>query len=195
MALDFTVRTIKMGNEKNSKYYDEFYQRENSSYNLPYSQSGYYNLWAELANHIQETDSIVDLGCGVGQFASLLHFLGLKKYIGLDFSEVAIGKAKSKNLDGYEFKISDITKDDFPKGDVYVLCEVLEHVQNDFIVLGKIPDSKKVLISLPTFDCESHVRYFPTQHDVIARYDDQLKDYSIKLLNGRHFCFVGYKMG
>ena len=66
--------------------------------------------------------------------------------------------------------MADITKYPFPRRDVYVFCEVLEHITEDFAVLSKVPAGCRVIITVPTMDSESHVRHFPRQEDAVLRY-------------------------
>lgn len=169
--------------EKNEEYYNKIYNKI-KHYSENYRESGYYLMWKQIADKLDITDSVIDIGCGTGQFAELLYDKGIKEYTGYDFSKVAINKARTLNLDKYKFIQKDIKKiSKFPKVDVYTLIEVLEHITDDKLILSKIPKGSKILISVPTFDHESHVRYFKTKGHIKDRYAKYLKNIRISEFN------------
>ena len=87
------VNFMKSNNKEQSKeYYDKVYSREKTPYHRPFDKVKLYNLW-KLIN-ISADYRILDVGCGVGQFAEYLRHNGIRKYTGIDFSEVAIEEAK-----------------------------------------------------------------------------------------------------
>jgi len=52
--------------------------------------------------------------------------------------------------------------------DLTVCLEVLEHLEKDLEVLENM--SGKVILSVPNFDSESHLRFFKRDLDAIDRY-------------------------
>lgn len=111
--------------------------------------------WIE--NHLKHVrpeliGSILDLGCGLGLLASSAK----DRYVGVDFSEVAIEYAASHHSNGEFIKAdimeftSDITDDEF---DTVVLAEVLEHFHEDdrgvLLSEAKRIAGCRVIITLP----------------------------------------------
>lgn len=130
-----------------------------------------------IKNDFDKTVSIVEFGCGSGQFANMLFDNGYTNYMGYDFSEVAIDLAKEHNPEMREcFVCSDIQRAhiDFPFHALYISLEVLEHVKNDFEIISKIPTGHTLVFSVPNFDSFNHVRKFGSIDDVIMRYSDML---------------------
>lgn len=119
-----------------------------------------------------KTVSIVEFGCGSGQFANMLFDNGYTNYIGYDFSEVAIGLAKEHNPEMRNcFTCADIKKHVSHSGTgIYIALEVLEHVKNDFDIVKKIPTGHTFIFSVPSFDSFNHVRKFENMYSVIERY-------------------------
>src|ERR1700730_536745 len=75
-----------------ASYYDGVYAAS-GAYRGPYAESEYYFMWSIVADRLLKANarSALDLGCGPGQFASLLHDRGgLERYCGIDFSAVSI---------------------------------------------------------------------------------------------------------
>lgn len=151
-------------------------------YNLPYSESPYYRVWEQILKYV--CGSVIDLGCGPGQFLEMCLKHGITKYTGYDISLVAIMKAeyiKAKyKADIYPY-IVDLHKTDLLKefklkeGSTYVLCEILEHIEDDGYILSLIPKGENVIITLPNYLGGSHVRKFDTKEEIEERYHSDIK--------------------
>jgi ubiquinone/menaquinone biosynthesis C-methylase UbiE len=157
-----------------AKWYDAAY-RALEHYTVDYWQSHYYFLWSVLADRIRTAGSrsVLDIGCGPGQFASCLFGLtGIQEYTGMDFSAEAVAMAKRVCERG-RFVVGDATTttihQEIPH-DVVVCTEVLEHVPSDHEVVVRFRPGVRCLCTVPNFDYDSHVRYFTSADDVAARY-------------------------
>lgn len=160
-----------MGEEKSAAWYDAHDKRISS---LPLEENPYEFLYgiASLTLPRDKSVNIADLGCGTGCFASQLKRDGYKpgQYTGYDFSKVNIRIAREREP-WWNFVLQDVTKPDFkPEADVYVMLEFLEHINDDLGVLEKIPSGKHVVLSVPSFDYEAHVRHFDSIDEVGKRY-------------------------
>jgi SAM-dependent methyltransferase len=154
-------------------WYDEAFT-EIVEYRMPYKISRYYPIWKAVLDFIPERNSILDIGCGTGQFAQMVIENG-RKCIGVDFSDVALKQAKKFNPES-EFIKADIDKLEqlsvnYEHIDTVVFVEVLEHIQNDINALIYYAADKPVVLTLPMFLSESHVRCFYTKNAIIERYD------------------------
>jgi len=96
---------------------------------------------------------VLDLGCGDGLFLKMLKNKGIKG-IGIEVSEVAIEKARAKELDIKKFDFT-INKLPFPDNffETVVLLDVLEHLYQPKKVLKEVHRvSRNLLISVPNFN-------------------------------------------
>lgn len=161
----------------------EDYKFQDEKYNCHYTKSVYYPIWEKCLELLKDKKIVLEIGCGVGQFANMLLDRIDINYIGFDFSEYAILNALNLNAaklshpyrpdNNCYFYIEDAllsdlyTKKDY---DVYILLEVLEHIKRDKLILAKIPKDKYILFSLPDFDCDNHIRLFKSKQEIIERY-------------------------
>lgn len=175
-------------------WYDEIYSQEGGSAGEKYVVP--IHRW--IAERVKERDVVVDLGCGPGSLAHLLNDLGHHEdYTGYDFSNVAVKKARKK-CPWYSFArkdLRDVEKKDFDGVDVAVLCEVLEHIEDDLRLLRILPPGIHVLGSVPTFGGRHcHLRCFPSMMDVVDRYREDLVFKEICLV-AKSWCFNAIAMG
>lgn len=85
-----------------------------------------------VANHIQDETSVLDLGCGDGEFCRMLKQIRSGcKVTGVDFSEKAIIKAVQKG-GGIYYYTKDVLRTGFndKEFDCVVCLETLEHMEN-----------------------------------------------------------------
>lgn len=120
---------------------------------------------------------VLDVGCGVGQFAELLFDSGVDptQYQGIDFSKVAIEKAKQRNPDVFLCKNALEFNGDFSRFNAVCFLEVLEHIKEDVALLGMVKTGSTVIISVPNYDSSTHVRYFDSVSQVKKRYESVIK--------------------
>jgi 2-polyprenyl-3-methyl-5-hydroxy-6-metoxy-1,4-benzoquinol methylase len=134
-----------------------------------------------MVSYLDKEVLTIDLGCGVGQAAGMLHSLGFKHYHGVDFSEKAIQLAQENiKHNKYHFKCSDIFTfvENIPDGrccfsQQFFISETLEHITGDTDLIAtiakKCPDSL-IALSVPTFNDPAHVRHFKGVKDAVDRY-------------------------
>lgn len=125
----------------------------------------YVPLYEAAAALIPPGASVVELGCGTGRFARFLNH----PYIGIDFTPALVEEARRYNSGG-DFRAGDLRTDPIPDADVYVTLEVLEHLDDDLGLLRRLPVGRTVVLSVPSFDSASHVRYFQRPGSARARY-------------------------
>lgn len=161
--------------QRDRKYYDIIYQNS-VKYSVNYKESNYYEVWKKVIEWLKEGDSIIDLGCGTGQFAQMVKDNLKVNYIGVDFSGEAARMARGLNT-GYKFRWMDIF--DYMKEpdyyDVVIMLELLEHIEDDRELLSKIKKGKRVIFSVPSFDSASHLRTYKDADSIYDRYGDIIK--------------------
>ena len=132
-----------------------------------------------MVSYLDKEVLTIDLGCGVGQTAGLLHSLGFEKYYGVDFSMQAIKLAvgcDGVSHPGYSFTCADILE--FSQLPVtvkaqYFISETLEHIICDTELLENLTKSSPgsmIALSVPTFNDPAHVRHFKGVKDAVDRY-------------------------
>lgn len=162
-----------VGGEQPSSHYDGYYAKS-AAYNAHYSKSVYYFLWSVIADRIEHSGitSVLEIGCGPGQLASMLLDRGLQSYTGMDFSPKAIEMAR-KNCPKGRFEVGDALATDLHRQvdhDLIICTEVLEHIENDLQVVSRFRPGVRCICTVPSFAHESHVRLFRDCEEVKSRY-------------------------
>ena len=90
----------KFGEEKNDNYYNEIYKSSIQYKKNPKELKEYFKSWKFCSDLItkKKFNLILDIGCGPGHLPEVLSkFNNNFKYIGFDFSKVAIDMARKRN--------------------------------------------------------------------------------------------------
>lgn len=169
-----TITTVE-GALRSADWYDERYE-SSAEYAKHYTESQYYAVWTVIADRLERADveRVLDLGCGPGQFAALLHDRGVTAYRGLDFSATSIRLAQQR-CPTYDFATADISEVGVIEASDYdcvVTLEFLEHVDGDVAILQRIRPGTRVFATVPNFPDPGHVRYFADAAEVRDRYRD-----------------------
>ncbi len=175
------------GQERGGGYYDQAFSTD-ADFQCPFYQSPYYPAWSVVVERLRRygAEKILDIGCGPGQFASLLADSGIRAYTGIDFSHVAVEMAKSQNP-MYDFRVADARDPETYRCipcDAVICMEVLEHIEDDLGVVGCFPIGVRCLMTVPNFPWRSHVRHFETAEAVVDRYSELFTDFSVTRLKG-----------
>jgi len=127
--------------------------------------------------------SFLDVGCGTGKLAEELQKYG--KVIAIDKSEEAIKFCKQRGIDAEESSIEDYNPG--KQFDCIIALDILEHCQNDKMVINKIYDLLKaggvVIVFVPALKC------FWGKQDIISHH---FRRYSYKELRDK-FKNAGFK--
>ena len=181
--------------EAENSFYDKLY-RKSLVYNLnDVKKSPYYKIYIKIIKYITDDERILDIGCGTGQFSDVAIIFNKKYTMGIDFSGIAIKIAKERtNRDTFlvgNIKDKNVYPDD-NEYDVAVLCEVLEHMLDDKIVIHNIPIGKHIILTVPNYNSASHVRIFKDKNDVIKWYNDDIKVINIDtvVVNKKNIIFI-----
>jgi len=145
IADNTNVLFVRTKGEKPASYYEQMNDTE----------PRYDHIYEEVGKLVGN-DKALDIGCGQG---------ALNQYI--------------MNYDGFDmvknpYRVADIYKEEYGDYEVYIMLEVLEHMLRDKEVIEKIPVGKKIVFSVPSFDCPPHVRQY-TEQTVQWRYRNLIK--------------------
>jgi len=168
--------------EKPVSWYNEYYSKP--LLQLHYTNSPRRFLWEIIAYRILSEHPtpkyVLDLGCGCAELGNILHDQGLKNYIGIDYSQTAIGIGNSFIPSYYCLIHGDLKTVVFPDNCTHItMIEVLEHIKDDISILKRIKKNTVVYLSVPSFKADSHVRYFKNKHEVISRYGTLFVNFDI----------------
>lgn len=182
---------------ESKEYYDSAYSQSKEYTKEPEDILHYYDLWKIGLEHVKfiNPKTIIELGRGPGHFAKMLtkeNSLDLERYLGIDFSEVALEYAKDRCEDGrFFFKKLDLCKcspseflvestgmemQELKDVDVlHVSYECLEHINCDIKVITALEKDAWISFSLPSFHYRGHVRFFEEYEDLERRYSKHLE--------------------
>ena len=123
--------------------------------------------------------TVVDMGSGVGYLARKLMARGYPEcqYLGIDYAPKMVEKAKEL-VPGCRFILANLKDEETREAcrdfRIFVLAEVLEHIEDDGLVLEAISPGSLVVMSVPNFDSKAHVRRFANRKKVMKRYEPYL---------------------
>jgi 2-polyprenyl-3-methyl-5-hydroxy-6-metoxy-1,4-benzoquinol methylase len=144
---------------------------------------------------LKERDRILDIGCGKGNFAK---YLSLQKYVGLEYNEKAIEKARKDGIFVLNQSIEEFSSNNNGKFSVACAFQVLEHIVDLKTFLRAsvecLMDNGLFIISVPSSDSfmsvlKNEILNLPPHH-VTWWSDDCLKNLSryfpLKLIHFSH---------
>lgn len=108
--------------QKDAAWYDASFE-DRAHWKRHYSESACYFLWTVISDRIcrQEPPRVLEIGCGSGQLAELLHDRGVSGYCGLDFSPKRIAHAR-KRCPACRFEIADVFESDLLETRITTWC-------------------------------------------------------------------------
>ena len=164
------------GIEQGKEYYDEIYSQE-------YPVEKYIPIYKIILSYIDSIKlnkkNILDIGCGVGEFAKQLQNRKFDNYLGFDFSENAIFKAKDKlpNISN-KFIVHDCYNLSALAYDynISIAVEVLEHL-DDIKIIKQLKKETYFIGTLPNFwaSNNAHLRIYKSKLHIYARFYKYLK--------------------
>lgn len=168
---------------KQADYYDNVFSTDYAG-----DKGAFENVHNAMLKRYQG-GKLLDIGCGTGNFLKKLKDSGVIGD-GLDFSKVGINKTKEKCPESKLFVTEALRYEDYKNYEVFSMSEFLEHIDDDRGLLRKLPKGSQIIVSVPTFDWVSHVRFFPSEQSITDRYGDLLDIVNIEKVGG-NFIFNG----
>lgn len=193
-----------MGRERPSDWYDAVFATSRRYRTTPQG-SKWYPVWSQVLQLLEKSDptTIVDIACGPGHLAQMIaqdkKLPSLRSYRGIDFSEVALAQARlrvGKNS-RFVFEKADLVENPevVSSGEdaFYVLCEFLEHVRDDLLVLSMVPPKARIAFTVPDCGGSPHVRWFANEEEVINRYGGLVDGLSVRRVGDHHYVAFGWR--
>jgi len=168
--------------EQTAQWYDRFFITHQGYHGSAESMM-YHDLWIKVRNMLPQGSSLLDIGCGTGQFAQVLHDRPDLTYTGIDFSRVAIDIANSWHhnctctfqcVNAHEYPLTD-----HPLPMWITMIEFLEHIRDDLALVRKIPLRVRVIFTVPSYESPVHCRVFKTSTEVRDRYNALFTDLTV----------------
>lgn len=172
------------------EFYDAAMTGDGEPAMLPLEESPWRAIYAEAARWIPSSSPVVDLGCGTGRFLAQLALTSHHAELaGVDFSPAAVAEARNYLRSVFDDEIDFYHRVSLQVADLrawvpaagasertsYTCLEVLEHLEDDLGLVGRVPAGAQLVFSVPSYLSASHVRCFPTLRDVFERFGHLLK--------------------
>ena len=180
--------------EKDKEYYNEIFKTAPQySLSVDSEHSWHADLYDYVISLFNKDDLIIELGSGTGQFAKYIIDNGFNYVLGIDFSETGIELCQ-KRCPNVKFICEDLYNVNLLAFDYNTILslETMEHINGDLEVISKIKRGSKVIISVPSFDGDSHVRFFNNRDEVLDRYYHLFSEIDVIQVN-RYFVIVAKK--
>lgn len=109
-----------------------------------------YNRWRLTVDRLPDSGSLLDVGCGSGEFLTYLH--EHKPNLTLRAVDGSAESVHMTEQQGFKASVVNLSADPLPEGCEYVTCfEVLEHIADAEIALRNLRDAcgKRLFVSVP----------------------------------------------
>lgn len=132
--------------------------KEFRDYNEYWRMRGELNIvfrrWQIAADLIEDGTSVLDVGCGSGEFLTYLQSRKANAEIAaVDISDIAVQRTREK---GFEARVADLRRQPLDKDYDYITCfEVLEHIQDAEVVFSEMIRHvrRRLIVSVPNAGC------------------------------------------
>jgi SAM-dependent methyltransferase len=98
-----------------------------------------------------ESASVLDIGCGTGFYAGILQELGVRKYIGVDITDVLFPELRER-FPGFEFIRQDVTEEQlYGEFDLILMIDVIEHIVDESKLTAALANVEQALAPAGVF--------------------------------------------
>lgn len=135
-------------------------------------------------------ENVVDLGCGAGNFVSIMTARNQKPemYLGIDNNHGQISIAKAA-YPGWKFIYGDFTQErikaEYERFGAFLMLNLVDTMPDDAAFLRSMPVGKPLLFSLPKHEREGSLFHCSEGRDIHDRYSTFLNIHSIGRYRGK----------
>ncbi|RKX18914.1 MAG: hypothetical protein DRP35_08540 [Candidatus Zixiibacteriota bacterium] len=149
--------------------------------------------------------NIVDVGCGYGHLALMLRYVSTGRIItGIDYDNEKIETANqiARNDDGINFLVKDVSEEEIPKADVYIINDVLHYMPEDLQIavlnkcLDKVSEKGMIIVRDADADLEKRTKVTKTteiQSTKIFKFNKT--KYKLSFISGKIICETSRQKG
>lgn len=133
LAKSFQIRYLigDRGRNNTQEKWDRQYEEGYWDYLESVDQSSRFAICASFTASIKSQPSVLDMGCGTGILLDHLQPYGFSRYVGVDFSEPALERARARQFPKAEFEFGAFeTWDSTDRFDVIVFSETLNYAES-----------------------------------------------------------------
>lgn len=163
----------------------DFYNSDFLKAGGAYSKGHYAQRNKQFAEYLKNISvkTVFEAACAEGNLAwyILSNNKEIVRYTASDYAEEGLklaytnlkefidsGRAELVNIDAEKWRqIAEYKPEMF-------ICTCLEHLQNDLKIIAALPKGAWIVMSLPNFMCQGHLRSFKTMKNVYERYGHEM---------------------
>jgi len=152
----------------------------------PFDPGLYLNAYGRLG--LLGIDNVADLGCGAGNFVSIMTKKGMRPemYVGVDNNHQRISTAKAA-YPGWKFVYGDMRdsriRADYERYGAFLMLNLIDTLEDDLGFLASLPPEKPLLFSITISERPEACFFLPDSNSVRDRYSSVLQIKSV----GRYF--------
>lgn len=117
----------------------------------------------QLFQPFVENGSLLEVGCGTGEYLNLMSELGWSRVVGVDVSEATVARARDRlGIEAYAGELAALT---LPASsfDAASMSHTLEHVADPVALLAEVrrllKPSGRLVVAVPNYDSQLRARY------------------------------------
>ncbi len=143
----------------------------------PFDPDMYINAYGRLG--MLAIENVVDLGCGAGNFVSVMRARNQRPemYLGVDNNHGQISIAKAA-YPGWKFIYGDFTQEriraEYERYGAFLMLNLVDTMEDDISFLMSMPLDKPLVFSVPKIEMEGSRLCLPEGRDIYDRYSSFL---------------------
>jgi len=139
----------------------------------PFDPGLYNNAYGRLG--LLGIDNVADLGCGAGNFVSVMTAKGMRPemYVGVDLNHRSVSTAKAA-YPGWKFIYGDMRdpriRAEYERYGAFLMLNLIDTLEDDVDFLASLPSGKPLLFSLARSERPEACLALPESNDIRDRY-------------------------
>jgi hypothetical protein len=144
----------------------------------PFDPGLYLNAYGRLG--LLGIDNVADLGCGAGNFVSVMVAKGMRPemYVGVDSNHQCVSTAKAA-YPGWKFIYGDVRdprlRAEYERYGAFLMLNLIDALEDDLGFLAGLPQDKPLVFSIARSERPEARFFLPESNDIRDRYSSILK--------------------